>query len=83
MTYVAAEPEQVTRFIDTNGVSHEEREDAINANFEIDLKMKVKEHFAYNNITSCTVEQMLNTIKDIVSHNPDMVRVLLGDRDAT
>ena len=82
MTYVAAEPEVFieTHYIDVAGVSHSTREMAIEANFRCDL-LKVCEEQTKDYALS--PEIYMDLVERLVRYHPDMIRVLLGDRDAT
>lgn len=74
--YVAAEPMQITMYQDQVGNLHETREQALKANFEDDLGGVVP---GLLEVLGDTVAVM-NAIAD---NHPDMLRILLGDRDYT
>lgn len=82
MTYVAAEPEVFTetKYIDTQGNAHDDRESAIEANFCHDFL-----DVCTNQVKGYAIDPMayMDLVKRLVQYNPEMVRVLLGDRDAT
>ena len=82
--YVAAEPEPVTMWEDTTGIRHIDREAAIEANFEHDLQQRAFAS-AVMRIDSPLPDsaELSAFLRHFVQHNRDMVRVLLGDRDAT
>jgi len=85
MTYVAQELEPVTAHPDVTGKLHLDRDDALEANFEYDFRKEVgriieQDPLAYGNVgflVTCAL------IKGFIETNPDMVRVILGDRDLT
>ena len=83
--YVAVEPEPITMWRDTRGKFHAARETAIAANFEHDLQRQVRASTAAVDPDSPWPDSEVTAffIRHFVHHNPDMVRVLLGDRDAT
>ena len=82
MTYVAAEPEVFTetKYIDAEGIAHDDRDSAIEANFCYDLLGVCKEQVRGYALSP---EVYMDLVKRLVQYNPEMIRVLLGDRDAT
>lgn len=83
-TYVCAEPEQVTAYLDVNGRFHHSRDEAIEANFRADQVAQVNAVINRDKALHQTpVRSLHNLIREFVQTNPDMVRVMIGDRDAT
>ena len=84
MTYIATEPEQITAYVDDLGRLHDNRESAIDANFEHDFRLAcisvVESHSRY---AAMPVLVMDKFVRQVIEANPEMVRVILGDRDAT
>lgn len=77
-TYVTCEPQMVNVFMDTDEELHTSRDAAIEANFSIDLKAAINK---LNSLQSPINFEMC--LRNFIKVNPDMVRILLGDRDAT
>lgn len=82
MTYVAAEPEEMTAFKDQNGRLHHSRDAAIASNFNADLQLAVAAVIRIVNEELPPVGTLL-VIKRLAQDKPDLLRVLVGDRDAT
>lgn len=86
-TYVAAEPEMVERFEDCKGGLHMTREEAIEATFRHDLTMAcadvIENHDHDRRYQSLPILVMGDFVRAVIENNPDMARVILGDRDAT
>ena len=82
MTYITDEPEKVSGYRDKKGVFHRDRDDAILANLDVDLSRAVSDYRHDMGLftDSGTLE---NFLRHFVIRHPDLVRVLLGDRDAT
>jgi hypothetical protein len=80
MTYAATEPKHVTGYQDRKGMVHANRDDAISANFDYDLRDSLRTFLGKYSGCAYRFEELL--IRYVAQH-PDMVRVLLGDRDAT
>jgi len=86
--YVAAEPDQVEAFADITGVLHHTREGAIDANFAEDFTNAVAATCG-KPLVYAALEQGGDldfaeaVIRQFAVDNEDMLRVLLGDRDAT
>lgn len=78
--YVAAEPVEVTIYRDAQGENHETREDAIYANFRHDLNAAMAECVGE---THGTIKWHARSLELMAERHPCMLRVLLGDRDAT
>lgn len=77
-TYVACEPHKVEAYADENGGLHADREEALQANFEMDLSEAVSKLCAPradHTFTEC--------LRNMAVSNPDMLRILVGDRDVT
>lgn len=85
-TYVAAEPEPVTRYLDWAGYPHSTREDALESNFDNDLKRAIDNVLAGLRLSrrvSNDKPEKAEFLKRFVHEHPDLTRVLLGDRDIT
>ena len=80
MTYIAAEPIETTSYVDQTGKIHSSRENAIDANFKDDLFQKCKALVEDYSLSPVYFQDLL---AKFIEFNPDMVRVMLGDRDAT
>ena len=77
--YIAAELEPVTAYPDQTGKLHLRREDAIEANFEADLRGA-----AYDQIGCAdSVKTFLLDLKAFAEEHPDFLRILVGDRSMT
>lgn len=92
--YIAAEPEEFQSmevegrsvFRDMVGGFHASREAAIEASFNMDLQRAAEELSMLHGslLTEMIAERAhLMFLRLFVNAHPDMVRVLLGDRDAT
>lgn len=81
-TYVATEPEQVTVYADVEGDRFDTREEAIASNFRIDL-VKACEKHAPSLAANYNPWDVADVLEALAKEEPDMLRVLLGDRDAT
>ena len=85
MTYATQEPNQVEVFKDQRGRCWETREEAIEANFEYDLKTAIDDAIKLDSQLSHTsmpsLYLLVKVVKAFIANSPDMVRVLLGDRD--
>jgi len=79
-TYIATEPEAVTGFQDQRGVVHTSRDAAILSNFDYDLSKECAEMDFRRELERLPFEMFLRRFAE---QNPDMLRVLLGDRDYT
>lgn len=78
MTYVTPEPERVNGFEDQNGQLHPSRDTALEANFCIDLRNAIggiSAPRADHNFEAC--------LRHFARTHPDMMRILIGDRDLT
>lgn len=86
-TYIAAELDPVTAYPDVNGKLHLTREDAIAANFAHDFHMGcmdvLENHDPKQRFTAMPVLVMADFVRTFIEKHPQMVRVVLGDRDAT
>ncbi|MBN8294563.1 hypothetical protein JI664_21500 [Rhodobacter sp. NTK016B] len=68
-------------FIDKTGWAHESREAAIAASFQNDVQNACEEIVAKHvNISPRDAER---AVRMFIETNPDIVRVLLGEREAT
>lgn len=87
MTYIAAEPEAATVYKDQRGQFHENREDAIEANFADDFRMAcfdiLENHDPKGRFKAMPIVVMADFVRAVIERNPDMARVIIGDRDAT
>ena len=86
MTYTAAEPEKVTRYSDQTGGVHTNRDDALAANFKADFHAVLEDAFERHTpgtTPPSVVEAHMKIIADVAKHHPDMLRILLDDRDFT
>jgi hypothetical protein len=86
--YVAAEPEQVSSYKDQHGGLHETRDAAIAANFEQDLMTLIKAYCEREIEQGVDPDKLVplqfrRFIKDMAKRDPDVLRILVGDRDAT
>ena len=81
MTYIAAEPEVTTAYKDDLGGLHADRSAAISANFENDLIRAVRDYCEGH--PGMPLLGMRAALKYFAKNNPDMLRILVGDRDAT
>ena len=77
MTYIATEPTEMTVFRDSEGKWHDDRESALLANFEIDL------HDAAQAAWKDESTDLVLWLKVMARKHPDMLRILVGDRDYT
>lgn len=75
-TYVACEPDTTTMYLDTEGRIHESREDALYANFNIDLSWALNDSFELSEVSA-------PDFTSFVKKNPDLVDIILGRRDFT
>lgn len=83
-TYVAAEPDEVRGFADQTGKVHSTREDAIDANFKDDYGRAWSGIFeSREEFKDLPMGYTIMAAEEFIKRNPDMVRVMLGDRDAT
>lgn len=80
-TYVCAEPDQVTAYRDETGILHESRDAAIAANFQRDFDVAAA--CVCDRYPHMPVQQFKRGVELLVKRNPDLVRVLLDDRDPT
>lgn len=80
-TYVAAEPDRVEAFADQRGNLHSTRDEAIDANFDEDWRQAVNATLqAFPDMPVINFRQALGSF---ILTNPDLVRVMIGDRDKT
>ena len=75
-TYVAPEPTAVSGFTDSQGKFYFSREAAIWADFNRDLRK------LWDECKDMDLDGP-DALWHIAEHRPDMLRILLGDRDAT
>ena len=84
MTYVCAEPDEVKVFEDNRGRYHKSREMAINASFNNDvLELWCMVWDALPSGKRAEAQDNILALRKFIARNPDMVRIMLGDRDAT
>ncbi len=76
--YSAAEPLKVTMYRDDTGADHASRSNAIEANFYKDLR-----EAADKVANAAGTQNYGNIIKVFVKTYPDLVKILLGQRDMT
>jgi len=86
--YVTAEPDVVEAYADIFGRVHPTREQAIDANFAEDFKNSVAETcgkpFVYKEVENGNQLEFAEAIiRQFAVDHEDMLRVLLGDREAT
>lgn len=81
-TYIAAEPEKVEAYMDTRQMMHTSRDAAIAANFDYDLQRIISKYSTINNLSLNPVE-VRYAIEHLADEHADMLRIILGDRDAT
>lgn len=81
-TYIAQELEPVTAHPDQTGKLHWTREDAIDANFADDFNNIV---FAYCEGVNQAIPPLgaIALLRHFAKEYPDMLRILVGDRDKT
>ena len=82
MIYSAAEPQAVTRYTDLNGIDHRTRDEAIDANFKFDVQRSVDEIINLSGL-SMTPSDGAALLERMADEHPDLLRILVGDRDAT
>lgn len=87
MTYIAQEPGIVEAFTDQRGAYHPTREAAIDANFDYDWQHAcldiIENHDPKKRFQQIPVLPIADYVRKVIEEHPDMVRVILGDRDAT
>ncbi len=82
--YVCEEPQTVQAFIDNKGGIHKTREDAIGASFENDFGTCCNQAIYSAQLQDTMgVLGFRKAVKQLANDYPDMLRVLMGDRDAT
>lgn len=81
-TYVAAEPSEVKAFVDQSGQLFHSRETAIQSNFRHDLRLKVEECLMRHE-RNLDAAEVMAFLRNFASDEPDMLRILVGDRDET
>lgn len=83
MTYVANEPGKVDAWVDQTGMLYSNRDDAIAANFTYDFRMKCVEIMRSDvKFSAMPVLMTADFVRTFIEQNPEIVRVMLGDRDA-
>lgn len=78
--YVAAEPVNVSGYQDSRGRIHKTREAALEANFQHDLTEACR---AMDHQRMTCAWDFVHMLKQFAKTNPDMLRILLGDREYT
>jgi hypothetical protein len=79
--YVCAEPEKVVVYADNKGDLHKTRDDAIDASFQHDFSAACEQ--AISKMDDMPVLLFRLAVENLVRQNPDILRVMIGDRDAT
>lgn len=83
--YFAAEPFKVLTYRDQNGLLHETRDAAIEANFSNDFHMGcidiLENHDPRKRFKAMPVLVMADFVRSFIEQHPDLVRVVLGDRE--
>ena len=77
--YISAKLEPVTAYSDKTGKLHLSREDAIEANFEADLRLAAYDHMG----CADSAKTFLLDLKAFAEEHPDFLRILVGDRSMT
>ena len=84
VTYVVAEPKIAEMYIDQNGNAWDTRDKAIESNFRSDVITQVNDTLiATPSLRKITGKEAYSILTKFIAQNPDMVRVMLGDRDKT
>ena len=79
MTYVITEPDIQKVFVDVKGKFHVDHDKALASNFKHDLQNWMQDIVA-NSPNGSTMADYVTTL---AKRNPDMLRILVGDRDYT
>jgi len=83
MEYVAKEPQEHVGWADQKGKLHATRDEAIDANIDHDLRAALMETFGRDDtVNGLPMGHAVSFIRTFIRRHPDMVRVMLGDRDA-
>lgn len=85
VTYVVAEPEEVISYRDQCGNLHPDRDAAIDTNFDSDFRRMINKILEGNQSLYHAVPVLVapKLIREFIETHLDLVRVILGDRDAT
>lgn len=83
MTYIVAEPLEQTVYTDRAGRHHVTRDLAIAANFELDFQKALYETGKATIDPSPEPGELSAFMHLLKMNHPDLIRVLMGDRDAT
>lgn len=87
MFYITNEPDMIESFRDQRGNLHETRDDALEANFADDLRLAcfdiLENHDPKNRFHAMPVVVMADFVRAVIEKNPEMARVIIGDRDMT
>lgn len=75
--YIAEEPTPISGFADHRGRFHPTRDDALEANFGYDLDAVIADHWKNTDV------DFREALENIAAEFPDMLRILVGDRDYT
>jgi hypothetical protein len=83
-TYICAEPEELTAYKDNTGKLHNTRDQAIAASFDTDFHRAVHRLIERDpKLHGTPMTSLRILVREFIQKNPDMARVLAGDRDAT
>lgn len=83
MTYIATEPETIPAYEDQTGKLHRDRDAALEANFKDDLRAAVVSLLQKERYEDMPALNTLHFVRDFITTNPDLARILVGDRDLT
>ncbi|RBO54665.1 hypothetical protein DSD19_04625 [Rhodovulum sp. BSW8] len=84
LPYVAEEPEEATVWKDKMGAAHDSREEAIRANFEADLSTIISDILMSNRQLPENRREAFRALLGVIAdEHPDMLRILMGDREET
>ena len=81
--YIAAEPERVSGFLSEDGRFYRDRDSAIHANVRADLIRDADRQANKARGVEHVPTWFGRQVAEFIEKNPDMVRRLLGDLDAT
>lgn len=85
--YIANEPDLIETYKDQRGNFHESRDDALEANLADDLRLAcfdvLENRDPKKRFVAMPVVVMADFVRAVIENNPDMVRVIIGDRDLT
>ena len=82
--YAAEEPQMVTAYVDLDGNYHPTRDQAIAANVKGDISAAIMDAIAEDvNLHNLPVRPLDSLVRRFIHSNKDLVRVMIGDREAT